>query len=85
MGHPVRTLFLENRAVETLLEKVMEEKLNKFLKDGDIDAYKALVAGLDKLQRICIHYKKKGDLFFPHMKNMDLPLLIRLCGALTMR
>lgn len=67
--HSVRTLFLENRAVETLLEKEAEEKLDQFLTDRDIDAYKSLVADLDKLQEIDIHYKKKENLFFPYMEK----------------
>ncbi len=61
-GHPVRSLMLENRALETLIEQEIEANLSS-------DKYQKLVAGLEKLQGIDIHYKKKENLLFPYMEK----------------
>lgn len=68
-GHPVRTMFLENRATETLLNEEIEGNLNKYISKGKEKDYEALLEGLKKLQGIDIHYKKKENLFFPYMEK----------------
>ena len=57
-GHPVQTFMRENQALETLL----------------VEAFKAAETRtsveelLPRLREIGIHYAKKGDLLFPHLK-----------------
>ncbi|MCD1147505.1 DUF438 domain-containing protein [Peptoniphilus sp. KCTC 25270] len=55
-GHPIFLFQEENQALESLLsekEKHMEEDLEGFL---------------EKIREISVHYAKKGDLLYPHLK-----------------
>lgn len=61
-GHPVRISNLENRAIETLMEEEIEKPLASNDKEG-------VAKGLNTLQGIDIHYKKKENLFFPYMEK----------------
>lgn len=57
-GHPLNTFFLENQAMSELIEDAKHE-----LEAGNISD--KLLA---KLREIAIHYAKKGDLLYPHLK-----------------
>lgn len=57
-GHPLHTFTLENDALEEILKKCREAA-----KDGQVDA-----SLLEELRQLAIHYAKKGDLLYPHLK-----------------
>lgn len=59
-GHPLNTFDRENKA---LTEKIEEEKL--LLEKKDIDK---ISSKLEEIRQIAIHYDKKGDLLYPHLK-----------------
>ena len=58
-GHPLNLFEKENEAVETLLGRVREAIAGR-------DVKKEL---LSKLREISVHYAKKGDLLYPHLKT----------------
>lgn len=57
-GHPLQTLTLENNALTDLLGNA-EEVMKK--PDGISEL-------LDRILEISVHYAKKGDLIYPHLK-----------------
>lgn len=57
-GHPLYTFTRENEKIEQLVERCMG-----VANDGNIE--KEL---LTNLRQIAIHYAKKGDLLYPHLK-----------------
>ena len=57
-GHPLHTFTLENDALEEILKKCREEA-----KAGEVDD-----CLLEELRQLAIHYAKKGDLLYPHLK-----------------
>ena len=57
-GHPLNTFTLENRELEKVLAACREAA-----QTGEIKR-----SLLDKLRELAIHYAKKGDLFYPHLK-----------------
>ena len=57
-GHPIRTFVLENEALEKLLLQGKEAIANGRMDD----------ALFDRLREISVHYAKKGDLLYPHLK-----------------
>ena len=57
-GHPLHTFTLENDALEEILKKCREAA-----KAGEVDA-----SLLEELRQLAIHYAKKGDLLYPHLK-----------------
>ena len=57
-GHPLETFTMENRAFEQLLEEGKEA-----IARGQVDSKL-----LDRVREIAIHYAKKGDLLYPHLK-----------------
>lgn len=60
-GHPLYTFSLENKEITRLVKKC-RENVKK-------DYYKEEFHGIiEKLQDIAIHYAKKGDLLYPHLK-----------------
>lgn len=71
-GHPVRTLMLENRAIETLIAKEIRENLEALRAGGDDVRHHALVAGLNALTGINLHYMKKENLLFPYMEKYGI-------------
>ena len=80
-GHPLYTFSLENKEITRLVKKC-REKLNIINTSNETDAtstnntenvkkdyYKEEFHDLiEKLQDIAIHYAKKGDLLYPHLK-----------------
>lgn len=57
-GHPLHTFTLENEALEGILKRCGEAA-----KGGEVDA-----SLLEELRQLAIHYAKKGDLLYPHLK-----------------
>lgn len=60
-GHPVNTLFRENRALRKILAKIQEDTNLKTLQED-----------FDQLLSIDIHYKKKENLLFPYMEKYGI-------------
>lgn len=58
VGHPLYTLTKENEGLKTLIKKAKEA-----INEGRIN--KNLIGGI---REIAIHYAKKGDLLYPHLK-----------------
>lgn len=71
-GHPVRTLFLENRALETLMNEVIQVHLDNYLETGSEEEYSKLVAAFEQLSHINLHYMKKETLLFPYMEKYGI-------------
>lgn len=57
-GHPLQTFTLENAALEKLIARTKQALENGTMNDGS----------LNELRQIAIHYAKKGDLLYPHLK-----------------
>lgn len=57
-GHPLNTFTKENQNLEKLIEDI-KDKINN---------HKDITEDLKKLQDVSIHYRKKGDLLYPHLK-----------------
>ena len=58
LGHPLHTFTLENEALAKTIEKCREA-----LKNGHVE-YKLI----EEVRQLAIHYAKKGDLLYPHLK-----------------
>lgn len=57
-GHPIRTFVLENEVLESLLVQCREAIAHGEVKDELFN----------RLREISVHYAKKGDLLYPHLK-----------------
>ena len=57
-GHPLHTFTLENEALAKTIKKCREA-----LKSGHVE-YKLI----EEVRQLAIHYAKKGDLLYPHLK-----------------
>ena len=57
-GHPLHTFTLENEALAKTIKKCREA-----LKNGHVE-YKLI----EEVRQLAIHYAKKGDLLYPHLK-----------------
>ena len=57
-GHPLHTLTLENEALAKVIERCREA-----VKSGHVESDL-----LDEVRQLAIHYAKKGDLLYPHLK-----------------
>ena len=57
-GHPIQTFTLENAALEKLIARAKQALENGTMNDRL----------LNELRQIAIHYAKKGDLLYPHLK-----------------
>lgn len=75
-GHPLNILYLENRKIEEIiLEEIRPylEKIRPYLeKSNPTDEKENLLAGIEKLAAISVHYKKKENLFFPYMEKYGI-------------
>lgn len=60
-GHPLYTFSLENKEITRLVKKCRENVKKDYYKEEFHDL-------IGKLQDIAIHYAKKGDLLYPHLK-----------------
>lgn len=57
-GHPLYTMTKENEALSALIEEAKDVMPNAE-EERNV---------LEKIREVTIHYAKKGDLFYPHMK-----------------
>ena len=57
-GHPLQTFTLENAALEKLIARARHALENNGISNEL----------LDELRQIAIHYARKGDLLYPHLK-----------------
>lgn len=64
-GHPVHTLEQENRYLEQVIEKEIRPNLTRENKQG-------LLEGINKLEKIALHYQRKENLFFPYMEKYGI-------------
>lgn len=66
-GHPTNIIKNENREIE----RIIEEDINPYLSniDNNIDELKT---GINKLEKINIHYQIKENLLFPMMEKHDI-------------
>ena len=58
VGHPLNRLTEENKALDTLIEAFKVKVANKT----------ATVDDVNEIRQVSIHYAKKGDLLYPHLK-----------------
>ena len=58
VGHPINRLTEENKALDTLIEAFKVKVANKT----------ATVDDVNEVRQVSIHYAKKGDLLYPHLK-----------------
>lgn len=58
VGHPLNRLTEENKALDALIEAFKVEVANKT----------ATVDDVNEIRQVSIHYAKKGDLLYPHLK-----------------
>lgn len=65
-GHPINTLWRENRALETLIQD-MQSKLS-----SGADAQNELKDDLTRLMEIDRHYSKKENLLFPYLEQYGI-------------
>ena len=57
-GHPLHTLTLENEALKEVIKECLAAAENGHVSDKQ----------LAKIRGLAIHYAKKGDLLYPHLK-----------------
>ena len=58
VGHPINRLTEENKALDALIEAFKVKVANKT----------ATVDDVNEVRQVSIHYAKKGDLLYPHLK-----------------
>lgn len=71
-GHPVHTFKAENRIIETLLENEVLRHLSEYTETKSKNSKQSLASGIDKLQTIDKHYKRKENLLFPYMEQYEI-------------
>lgn len=64
-GHPVHTLEQENRYIEQVIEKEIRPNLAR-------NNIQGILEGINKLEKIAIHYQRKENLFFPYMEKYGI-------------
>ena len=67
-GHPLNTMFRENRKIESVIDKI-NENISKI--DNE-ENYKNLLSAIDDLKIVNIHYAKKENLMFPMMEKYGI-------------
>lgn len=68
-GHPVNVLFKENRVIEKIIENEVRSNLEDITKEENL---KKLLAGINNLLKIDIHYLRKENLIFPYMEKYGI-------------
>ena len=58
VGHPLNRLTEENKALDTLIESLKTKVANQSITLEDVNT----------VRQVSIHYAKKGDLLYPHLK-----------------
>jgi sensory box protein len=73
VGHPLNRLTEENKALDALIEVTKVKVASKT----------ATVDDVNEVRQVSIHYAKKGDLLYPHLKVLTISLVHPwLCGLL---
>lgn len=67
VGHPLYTFTMENRGLERLLSEA-RTAFENLMRDRTEENETVLKGCLRKLREVSIHYAKKGDLLYPHLK-----------------
>lgn len=70
-GHPIHTLKLENIVIKSLLHDELLPLFEKIVK-GELTLQDKLVAVLEDLYQIDIHYKRKEMLIFSYMEKYGI-------------
>lgn len=68
-GHPLNVLVMENRRIEAIMKDDIRPYLEK-VSEGE--SKEKLLAGIEKLLGISIHYQKKENLLFPYMEKYGI-------------
>ncbi len=68
VGHPLHMFTKENEAFEAEISKA-KELMAQFKENPTDDFLESLSKSISVLRKISIHYAKKGDLLYPHMKH----------------
>jgi hypothetical protein len=74
-GHPIHTLKLENQALQELISKEINPRLEALKTaegDGEFKAAQELKEKMDMLKDIEKHYKKKEELLFPYLEKSGI-------------
>ena len=58
VGHPLHQLTEENKALDALIESIRPKVADKTATVDDVNA----------VRQVSVHYAKKGDLLYPHLK-----------------
>lgn len=67
VGHPLHLFTKENEALTEVINKTKGLIENIKIDPSDVNNSKIKVL-VDRLRKVAIHYAKKGDLLYPHMK-----------------
>lgn len=67
-GHPVNVLIKENRVIEKIIAEV-RSNLQDITKEENL---KKLLAGINNLLKIDVHYLRKENLIFPYMEKYGI-------------
>ncbi|MFO7636519.1 MAG: DUF438 domain-containing protein [Clostridia bacterium] len=68
-GHPVQVFMMENRAMEALMETLLEPALEAFRQNPVTANIHRLIRGLDRLMELEKHYSRKEILLFPYLEK----------------
>lgn len=71
-GHPINTFYLENRAIEALINEKIEIDLTAFDEHPSIDEIYKLQEDFNLLWDIHKHYLRKENLIFPYMEKYGI-------------
>ncbi|ACL77641.1 DUF438 domain-containing protein [Ruminiclostridium cellulolyticum] len=70
-GHPVHTFKLENKKIESLIDKIKTD-IDKFRSKDSHENIQNLRNGFEKLWEIDKHYSRKENLLFPFMEKYQI-------------
>lgn len=71
-GHPINTFYLENRALEDLMNNKIKNDLDIFNQNDSKDNLLKLIEDFNLLWDIDKHYKRKENLLFPYMEKYGI-------------
>ena len=69
IGHPLNVLFVENRAIEKLINEEIRPYVETYADKKDHNSMLMIRIGFDRLSEIDIHYTRKENLFFPLLEK----------------
>lgn len=80
-GHPVNVLIKENRVIEKIIAEV-RSNLQDITKEENL---KKLLAGINNLLKIDVHYLRKENLIFPYMEKYGITAPPKVMWVLMMK